>query len=47
MSCSDTVLHGWLEEGLTAVHAAKPTPPAMTGTPPGRTRKDWERWQET
>jgi hypothetical protein len=45
-SCPNTVLHGWLKRELAAVLAAMPTPPAMTTTSLGETRKDWQRWQE-
>jgi len=45
-ACPNAVLHGWLEQELTAVLAARPAPAAITAASPGQTRKDWERWQE-
>ena len=45
-SCPNTVLHGWLEEELTAVLAAMPTPPAPAATRGPEERRAWERWQE-
>ena len=42
-SCPNAVLHPWLKEGLTAILAAMPGPPAEPAT---GWRAAWERWQE-
>jgi hypothetical protein len=42
-SCRNTVLHGWLQQELTAILDALPTPPSV---PSAKNRRQWERWQE-
>jgi len=43
-TCPNTVLHGWLKEGLTAILATLPTPPVVPGAEL-TLRAAWERWQ--
>lgn len=42
-SCTNVVLHGWLEPQLAAVLATLPAP---TELPPDETRARWRRWQQ-
>jgi len=41
-SCTNVVLHGWLERELAAILATLPTPTVL---PPAENRACWERWQ--
>jgi hypothetical protein len=42
-SCTNAVLHPWLQAELTAILATLPEPAVL---PPGENRRRWERWQE-
>ena len=44
-TCTNEVLHGWLEEELTGVLAELATPP-VTSTGEVTLRSAWQRWQE-
>jgi len=41
-SCTNVVLHGWLERELEAILTTVPTPTVL---PPAENRACWERWQ--
>ena len=41
-SCTNVVLHGWLQAQLAAVLATRPTPAVLS---PEDNRARWERWQ--
>lgn len=45
LTCPNTVLHGWMQQELTAILAALPPLPEEAETAPQAVQAAWERWQ--